>query len=78
MYKPSLGSLLMGLIPFAGICWSVALWDRIDPVIFGLPFNFFWLISWLGLTPLCLWGAYRLQARRGAKRFGRGKSRDRQ
>jgi hypothetical protein len=31
-------------------------------MVLGLPFNFFWLISWLLLTPLCMWGAYRLEA----------------
>jgi hypothetical protein len=30
-------------------------------MILGLPFNFFWLVSWLVLTPLCMWGAYRLE-----------------
>jgi len=60
--RPSLGSILFGLIPFAAICFSVSLWDRIDPVILGVPFNFFWLISWLLLTPVCMWGAYRLEA----------------
>jgi len=39
----------------------VSLWDRVYPMILGLPFNFFWLISWLLLTPLCMWGAYRLE-----------------
>jgi hypothetical protein len=29
--------------------------------VFGLPFNFFWLILWLLLTPLIMWGAYRLE-----------------
>jgi hypothetical protein len=61
---PSLGSVLLGLIPFAGICFSVALWDRVDPMVLGLPFNFFWLVLWLFLTPLCLWGAYRVDAAR--------------
>jgi hypothetical protein len=59
MRKPSLGSILFALIPFVAICFSVPLWDRIDPMILGLPFNFFWLIAWLLLTPLCMWGAYR-------------------
>jgi len=62
--KPSLGAILFSLIPFAGICFSVSLWDRIYPRILGLPFNFFWLICWLVLTPLCMWGAYRLEAPR--------------
>ena len=60
MKKPSLRSLLLGLIPFIAICFCVPLWDRICPTVFGLPFNFFWLISWLFLTPACLWAAFRL------------------
>ena len=62
MRKPSLGAILFALIPFVAICFSVSLWDRIDPMILGLPFNFFWLIAWLHLTPLCMWGAYRQEA----------------
>jgi hypothetical protein len=65
--RPSLGAILLGLVPFAGACFSVALWDRVYPVVFGLPFNFFWLISWLLLTPLCMWGAYRLEVPREPK-----------
>jgi hypothetical protein len=61
---PSLGAILLSLVPFAAMCFSVPLWDRIDPVIAGLPFNIFWLISWILLTPLCMWGAYRLEAPR--------------
>jgi uncharacterized protein DUF3311 len=60
--RPSLGAILLGLIPFAGACFSVPLWDRIHPIIFGLPFNFFWLILWLLITPLFMWGAYRLES----------------
>jgi Protein of unknown function (DUF3311) len=64
MKTPLLGSILLALIPFIAICFSVSLWDRIDPMILGLPFNFFWLLSWLLLTPLCMWGAYRLETPR--------------
>jgi Protein of unknown function (DUF3311) len=63
---PSLGAILLGLVPFATMCFSVVLWDRIDPVVAGLPFNIFWLISWIVLTPLCMWGAYRIEAPRQA------------
>jgi len=66
--RPSLAALLLGLIPFAAMCLSVALWDRIDPMILGIPFNLAWLILWTVLTTLCLWGAYRVEARRGAAR----------
>jgi hypothetical protein len=64
--KPSLGAIFFALIPFLAICFSVPLWDRIHPMILGLPFNFFWLISWLLLTPLCMWGVYRQEARRAS------------
>ncbi len=75
MRRPSTGALLFALIPFTAICFSVALWDRIDPIVLGLPFNFFWLITWLLLTPLCMWGAYRQETARisGAHRAGSAK-----
>ena len=65
MKRPSLGAVLFGLIPFAAICFSVSLWDRIDPMVLGIPFNMAWLMSWLVLTPLCMWGAYAFEVRHG-------------
>jgi hypothetical protein len=65
--KPSLAALLLALVPFTAICFCVPFWDRIYPTVFGLPFNFFWLILWLFLTPLCMWGAYLLEAPRAAQ-----------
>lgn len=64
MQRPALSSILLGLIPFVAACFTVTLWDRIQPMVFGIPFNFFWSISWMVLTPVCLWGAYRIEARR--------------
>jgi hypothetical protein len=61
MRRPSLGAILFGLIPFVAICFSVPLWDRVYPMLLGLPFNLFWLIAWILLTPLCMWGAYTLE-----------------
>jgi hypothetical protein len=59
--RPSLRALLLGLIPFVAMCFSVAAWDRIHPMVLGLPFNLFWLVLWIVLTPLCMWGAYRAE-----------------
>jgi hypothetical protein len=56
--KPSLGALLLALIPFLALCFTVPLWDRVHPILLGLPFNLFWLISWIPLTTLCMWAAY--------------------
>jgi len=64
--RPSFAAILLGFIPFIATCFSVSLWDRIHPVIFGLPFNIFWLILWLFLTPLCLLAAYRIEGSRPA------------
>ena len=62
--RPSYGALLLGMIPFVAMCFSVSAWDRVHPMVLGLPFNFFWLLSWIVLTPLCLRIAYHLEASR--------------
>ncbi len=64
MQRPSLKSVFLGLVPFAAICFAVPLWDRIHPIVFGLPFNCFWLILWILITPLNMWVAYRVERRR--------------
>ncbi len=61
MNKRRLGAILLGSIPFVAICFSVPLWDRVYPIVFGIPFNLFWLMTWLVLTPLCMWGIYRIR-----------------
>lgn len=67
---PSLGALLLGLIPFAAMCFSVSFWDRIDPMLFGIPFNLFWLISWIALSSLCMWCAYQVETARSKHGHG--------
>ncbi len=70
--RPSLGAILLALVPFIAMCFSVSLWDRVQPVLLGIPFNLFWLILWIVLTPLCMWAAYHLEA---ARREGDGERR---
>lgn len=62
--RPTLAALLLACVPFLAMCFSVPLWDRVFPLVLGLPFNLFWLMSWIPLTSACLWGAYRAQMRR--------------
>jgi hypothetical protein len=64
---PSKRALLFGMLPFAATCFSVPLWDRVEPMLLGLPFNLFWLMSWLVLSPVCVWAAYRTEAARSAR-----------
>jgi hypothetical protein len=59
LQKPTLGVLLLASIPFLAICFTVPLWNRIHPIVLGLPFNLFWLILWIPLTTLCMWLAYK-------------------
>jgi hypothetical protein len=56
--------MLLALIPFAAMCLSVGLWDRLNPRILGLPFNLAWLIGWIVLSSICMRLAYRLETRR--------------
>jgi hypothetical protein len=61
MKPPSLKAVLFGLIPYVAMCLSVPLWDRVHPMVLGLPFNLFWIVLWTVLTPLCLWRAYQIE-----------------
>jgi hypothetical protein len=70
MRIPSWRALAIAMVPFAGICFSVPLWDRADPTILGLPFNMFWLLAWVPLTSGCLALAYRFELKRDSKRDG--------
>jgi hypothetical protein len=64
MHKPTMGAILVGLIPFLAMCISVPLWDRIYPFVLGLPFNIFWIVLWILLTPLCMFFAYRIERKK--------------
>lgn len=62
--KPSFAAILLALIPFCAMCFSVPAWDRVYPMVLGLPFNFFWLLAWIVLTSVCMWAVYRIESRR--------------
>ena len=65
MYRlPSIKSILLALIPFLASCFTVPLWDRVHPFVLGLPFNMFWLVLWILLTPPIMWLAYRIERKR--------------
>jgi hypothetical protein len=61
MARRKFWSFLLAIVPFAGMCLSVRLWDRVFPLVLGVPFNIAWLIAWIPLTSLCMWGAFCLQ-----------------
>lgn len=53
--------VLLASLPFVAMCFSVPLWDRVYPMVLGLPFNLFWLMAWIPLSSVCLMFVYRLR-----------------
>jgi hypothetical protein len=64
MQKPSAIAVVIGLIPFIGMCFSVSVWDRVMPMVLGLPFNLFWLIAWIVVSSACMALANLIEERR--------------
>jgi predicted ester cyclase len=52
--------LIIGSIPVIMLVFMLPFVNRIQPVIFGFPFNLFWIILWIMLTPGFLYMAYRI------------------
>jgi hypothetical protein len=69
--KPSAAAMLLALIPFVAMCFSVSLWDRVHPMLLGVPFNIAWLVVWIVLSSLCMWCVYRIERAREARGGGR-------
>ena len=68
--KPSVLGVVIGLVPFFGMCFSVPLWDRTTPMILGLPFNLFWLIAWIVISSGCMALVNRIERGRESKDGG--------
>jgi len=58
MQKGTRYALAVGAIPFITLVFALPLVNRIKPLVLGLPFLLFWIISWVILTPLILFVAY--------------------
>jgi hypothetical protein len=65
--RPSLLAIAIALIPFCAMCFSVSAWDRVYPMVLGLPFNLFWLLAWIVLTSVCMSIVYHIESPRTAK-----------
>jgi uncharacterized protein DUF3311 len=52
-------SLLWLAVPFVAFVLALPLANRVDPVILGLPFLFFWALVCVLLSPLAIWLAAR-------------------
>ncbi|AEP91155.1 MULTISPECIES: DUF3311 domain-containing protein [Bacillus] len=63
MVKKALIVILI-LLPFVQLA-LLPLVNRIEPIMFGLPFFHFWLLLWIIITPLCSFGIYQMQKKDG-------------
>lgn len=59
--KSRIPTIIIGFfIPMAAIILAFPFYNRIEPFVLGLSFNYFWIFAWLFLTSLCLYIAFRL------------------
>lgn len=51
-------ALLFAAVPFITLVLALPLVNKLEPVILGLPFLLFWILTWVVLTPPILFAAY--------------------
>jgi hypothetical protein len=54
-------SLTLGAVPFVTLVFMLPFVNRIEPIVLGLPFLLFWILTWVMLTPFILLAAYLLE-----------------
>jgi hypothetical protein len=63
MQKGTRNALLLACVPFITLVFMLPVVNRTEPVILGLPFLLFWIVTWVFLTPFFLLGAYLLESK---------------
>ena len=56
-------ALLLGAVPFLTLVLALPFVNRVEPMVFGLPFVLFWILLWVALTPVSLFFAYKIEKR---------------
>ena len=51
---------LLALLPFAAMLIGPFFLNRVEPMIFGMPFLLAWFVAWTGLTAAIMALIYRL------------------
>lgn len=54
---------LLLLVPFAGVLWP-PVYNRIDPVLAGIPFFYWYQMAWVIITAMILWFVHRIERRK--------------
>ncbi len=52
-------ALVCAAVPALALTLGIALANRLEPRILGLPFVLAWIVGWVLLTPAFMWVAYR-------------------
>ncbi len=60
-------AVILAVIPALALTAALPLVNRIEPVVFGLPFLLFWITAWVAATPGFLWLAYLLVRQAGRR-----------
>lgn len=56
---------ILFIIPFIGQLALLPFVNRIQPILFGLPFFHFWLALWIVVTPVITVAVYKLEKKNG-------------
>jgi hypothetical protein len=51
---------LLAALPFIGILLGVAFVNRVEPLVFGMPFVLAWIVLWVVLSSVIMAIIYRL------------------
>jgi len=70
--RPAL-ALVPAAIPVVALVGGLPFANRLEPVLFGMPFLLTWILAWLALTPVFLWIAYVVHRRAGGDGTGDGR-----
>lgn len=57
----ALARVLLAAIPAVMLSFAVAGVNRVEPRVFGFPFLLVWIVLWVAITPLFLYGVERLR-----------------
>lgn len=59
----SLARIVLALIPAVMLTFAVPFVNRVEPRVFGFPFLPVWIVLWVAVTPLFLYGVERLRSK---------------
>lgn len=49
---------LLAALPFLGLLGGMAFANRVEPLVLGLPFVLFWILTWVVLTSVVMGVVY--------------------